>query len=120
MHLTGSHAKMELIRQDGTRQMLHDGDFAFNSQTIYELPQPVTVKPGDKLDVHCTFKNAESRTINFGEGSTEEMCYLFTLAYPAGSLHNGKNGCLPPIGCVPGGIRRCIDNENILTALGGL
>jgi hypothetical protein len=48
------------------------------------------------------------------------MCYTFTLAYPAGSLHDGQNGCLPGIGCVPGGIRRCIDNENILTAIGGL
>jgi hypothetical protein len=48
------------------------------------------------------------------------MCYLFTLAYPAGSLYNGKDGCVPGVGCVPGGTNRCIDNENILTAIGGL
>jgi hypothetical protein len=120
MHLTGVHAKLDLIRQGGATQTLHDGDFAFANQTMYELPQPVTVNPGDHLNATCTFQNKEARQIAFGEGSTEEMCYLFTLAYPAGALHNGKVGCLQPLGCVPGGIRRCIDNENILTALGGL
>jgi hypothetical protein len=120
MHLTGTHAKMDLIRPGAPPQTLHDGDFAFENQTMYELPAPVTVNPGDRLDVRCTFENREPRVINFGEGSTEEMCYVFTLAYPAGALHNGRNGCLPGLGCVPGGVRRCIDNENILTAIGGL
>lgn len=120
MHLTGTHATLDLIRQNGAREKIHDGDFSFHNQTMYELPQPVTVNPGDRLDAKCTFQNREARTINFGEGSTEEMCYIFTLAYPAGALHNNRNGCLLGVGCVPGGVRRCIDNENILTAIGGL
>jgi hypothetical protein len=120
MHLTGTHAKLELIRSNGARETLHDRAFSFDNQAMYELDQPVVVNPGDHLDTRCTFENPEARTINFGEGSDEEMCYMFTLAYPAGALHNGRDGCLQPLGCVPGGIRRCIDNENILTAIGGL
>jgi hypothetical protein len=120
MHLTGTHAKLDVVRAGGARENIHDRGFSFDNQTMFDLPQPVVVNPGDRLETTCTFQNNAPRLINFGEGSDEEMCYIFTLAYPAGSLHNGRNGCLPGLGCVPGGIRRCIDNENILTAIGGL
>lgn len=119
-HLTGVHTKLELFRSDGTSEIVHDGPFSFDNQTVYWLDNPITVNPGDHLQATCTYQNNTAQSIFFGEGSQEEMCYLFTMAYPAGSLYNGRDGCLPGVGCVPGGTNRCIDNENILTAIGAL
>lgn len=121
MHLTGKHAKVELYRAGNpTPEVLHDGAFDFDNQTTYYLDEPVVVNAGDYLKTTCTYQNPTSAPIAFGEGSDEEMCYIYTTAYPAGSLHpTGKNGCAGPL-CVPGGVRRCIDNENILDAVGGL
>lgn len=47
------------------------------------------------------------------------MCYLFTNVYPANALRNGRNGCSGSL-CFPGGVNRCIDNENVLDGIGGL
>lgn len=57
--------------------------------------------------------------LDWGEGSEEEMCYLFTSVYPADALRNGRNGCVAGL-CFPAGVNRCIDNENILDGIGGL
>ena len=119
MHLTGVHTKLELLRVDGSIEVLHDKPFAFENQTTYFLDPPVVVNAGDRLRTSCTYRNEGSTPVNYGEGSEEEMCYLYTTAYPAGSLHNGLNGCFGPF-CVPGGTRRCIDTESIGDALGGL
>lgn len=119
MHFIGTHAKLELIRSNGQVETLHDEPFAFDNQQTYFFDQPVTVYPGDQLRASCTYRNTTNATVMYGEGSDEEMCYLFTQAYPAGSLYNGRNGCLGPL-CIPGGTHRCIDNENILDAAGAL
>jgi hypothetical protein len=40
--------------------------------------------------------------MTFGPGTGQEMCYNFTVAWPAGSLSNGRSGWV-------GGSNTCID-----------
>lgn len=122
MHKIGVHSKLEVLRKGGMVETVLDKPFDFNNQTTYMLPTPVVINPGDQLRATCQYHNPKTSTVAYGEGSDEEMCYLFTTAYPAGSLHNGKDGCaLGFLGlCVPGGITRCIDNESPIDAAGAL
>jgi dopamine beta-monooxygenase len=72
---------MELIR-GGTDQMLADvPTFAFESQVSY--PASWDLLPGDTLRATCVWDTTpRTGTTGFGEGTTDEMCYLFIAHYP--------------------------------------
>ncbi|MDD9947546.1 MAG: hypothetical protein OXU20_41280 [Myxococcales bacterium] len=119
MHEVGRHAKLEIMRADGTIEVVHDASFGFEEQINYLFDPPVVVHAEDRLRATCTFENTTNSHVGFGDGTNEEMCYLFVTAYPVGALGNGLNGCYGGF-CLPGADRRCIDNENILHGIGGL
>ena len=72
--------KTVINRQGGGTEVLIDKPFDFNSQVSY--PTPAVINPGDTLSTTCTF----AAPTPFGQGTNEEMCYNFVLAYPAGQL----------------------------------
>lgn len=110
MHELGVHAKMEVLRAGGGNEVIFDKPFDFDNQLSYMLDPPIVIEPGDQIRSTCTFRNGTSTKVGYGEGTDDEMCYMFTTAYPAGSLHNGQNGCFPLLSaCYPGGDNRCID-----------
>jgi len=80
MHLQGRHMKTVINRKDGSTEVLIDKPFDFNTQISY--PTPATINPGDTLSTTCTYATPTP----FGQGTNEEMCYNFVLAYPAGQL----------------------------------
>jgi hypothetical protein len=80
MHLQGRHMKGTINRANGTKEILHDKDFDFNYQSLYK--KNVTLMPGESIVTECTY----SKPMSFGEATTDEMCYLFTMAYPKGAL----------------------------------
>jgi hypothetical protein len=84
MHLKGRHMTAEITRADGTKEMLHDEPFDFQYQRSYT--KPTTLMPGDSIKTTCEYKEPA----RFGEGTNDEMCYLFTLHYPKLSLTNGN------------------------------
>jgi hypothetical protein len=55
--------------------------------------------PGDSIKTTCKYNAPAS----FGEGTNDEMCYLFTLYYPKLSLTNGN-----PIGTLIHGPNTCL------------
>jgi len=91
MHLLGRHLTTIINRVDGTTETLIDKPFEFASQVAYLTPQ--TINPGDTLTTTCTYGGAAF----YGQGTKQEMCYNFVLAYPNGGLASGsllrKNGC---------------------------
>lgn len=87
MHMAGIHMKATINRVDGTKEILHDADFDFNYQVGY--PKDVKINPGDTITTDCTYSQPQS----FGQRTDEEMCYLFTIAYPKNALSdNGPRG----------------------------
>jgi hypothetical protein len=87
MHQLGVHSSIVINRVSGTQETLLDKPFDFNTQIGYETP--TTLHPGDTLTATCTWNNTSGAITFFGEGTNDEMCYLFTIAYPAGALNTG-------------------------------
>jgi hypothetical protein len=87
MHELGRHSKVEVVRRDGSVQVLHDMAFDFNNQTSY-LFDDLWLERGDKIRTTCVWDSTQ-RPIVFGFSSKDEMCFVSTLAYPAGGL-SGK------------------------------
>ena len=46
----------------------------FHWQGSYVFKEPVQLLPTDNLTVRCTFENPGATTINWGEGTADEMC----------------------------------------------
>jgi mono/diheme cytochrome c family protein len=80
MHKLGVHAKFEVIRADGTREVITDKPFDFEEQTDDVID--VVVKNGDKIATTCSYMNDTGRTVNFGQNTDQEMCFNFALYYP--------------------------------------
>jgi hypothetical protein len=55
-------------------------NYSFDTQVWY--PIDATVKGGDVVRTRCTWTNDTGQSVSFGEKTTEEMCYSFTLYYP--------------------------------------
>ena len=84
MHELGRRAKVEILRNDGTVQLLHDSPFSFDHQTSYMFDN-LWIEKGEKVRTTCTWDSSR-RKIVFGFASQDEMCFNSTLAYPAGAL----------------------------------
>ncbi len=84
MHRLGRHMKLEILRADGSISILHDKDFSFEYQGRSALS--AVVMPGDRLRTTCSYDNKTGKVVSFGPRTSDEMCYGFVLAYPAGGL----------------------------------
>jgi hypothetical protein len=90
MHLTGVSFKMVL--NPGTpeaKTILNVPDYNFHYQKAYNLKTPVAVKPGDTVEVSCTYdpqlaqelpalRKVPPHFITWGDGSSDEMCLGLT------------------------------------------
>ncbi|HVZ32273.1 MAG TPA: hypothetical protein VG963_07605, partial [Polyangiaceae bacterium] len=88
MHLLGKHMTVVVNRANGQQETIHDADFSFENQRYYVLN--TVLKPGDTMTTTCDY----SGFATFGRGTMEEMCYFFTLHWPAGALTGGVGGIL--------------------------
>ena len=46
----------------------------FNWQQLYQFSQPISLKPGTRLTLSCTWDNGSDKTVRWGEGTDDEMC----------------------------------------------
>lgn len=95
MHTHGRHMRAVINRAAGGTDILHDAPFSFDSQVSY--PKNIVLQPGDTITTTCQWDTE----VNFGRGTLDEMCYLFTVAWPAGALRDdgavkihGPNSCM--------------------------
>jgi hypothetical protein len=77
MHRWGEHIKVDLTRS-GEKQNYFDTAwqpaFTFHPPEMRMEPaQPLTLNPGDQVDVDCSWNNTENRSLSFGF----EMCVMF-------------------------------------------
>lgn len=81
MHETGTDVLHVVTRADGTEETLIElSGWSFESQYFYE--QPITIHDGDTLTLSCTFDNTTDTTVNWGEGTEDEMCFNFIYVTP--------------------------------------
>jgi hypothetical protein len=87
LHQTGRHVKSVIKGVDGKERILHDKPFDFAYQTTYETSE--VLMPGETITTTCTFSEPKCA----GNATSQEMCYLFTYAWPKGALiDNGTEG----------------------------
>jgi len=80
MHIAGNRMRGVINRKDGKQEVLHDEPFDFDYQRSYK--KDVVLQPGESITTDCWYNSWKA----FGERTDEEMCYLFTYAYPKGAL----------------------------------
>jgi len=82
MHQIGHQIWVELIRDGKELLEIHrDDHYDFNKQQTY--PVNVTLFPGDRLRMHCTFDSTARTSVTVGgESSREEMCVGIVQYYP--------------------------------------
>jgi hypothetical protein len=80
MHTKGIHQTVVINRANGMKETIHDQPFDFKNQISYALS--VDLNAGDTVTTTCKYNGPAS----FGEKTSDEMCYFFTLYYPAGAL----------------------------------
>jgi hypothetical protein len=99
MHLLGR--QMQIVLDPGTpqaRTLLNVTNYDFNDQAPYNLNPPVITKPGDKVQVTCTYdpklaqelpqlRKKAPHFVTWGDGSSDEMCLALiqSIAAPAGA-----------------------------------
>jgi hypothetical protein len=89
MHKLGVHMKTTIMRKNGQPEVVFDKPFDFNSQITYILDKPLTLEAGESILSTCTFNNTTDASVAFGPSTEQEMCYNFTMSYPAKALDNG-------------------------------
>jgi hypothetical protein len=93
MHTHGTNTNLSLQRSEGARECLLDiPNWDFHWQGSYRFASPKPVDPGDQLRIECHWDNSaakqpvidgqvsEPRDLNWGEGTTDEMCVGFLYA----------------------------------------
>ena len=66
--------------------------FDFNQQLSYPADPEIIINPGDTIDTTCIFDNPTGQTVGFGEGTGDEMCFNFVLAYPIDQIADRNCG----------------------------
>jgi hypothetical protein len=75
MHLLGQHARLSIDHEDGSETCLLDvPEYDFDWQRTYRFKEEQVIGPGDRLKLSCFFDNPTDTAVNWGDGTTDEMC----------------------------------------------
>jgi hypothetical protein len=86
MHKLGVEMKAVVNHKGGMSETIFDKPFDFSHQIHYL--QNYDLAPGDTLTAVCMYNNTTDQGAAFGESTTDEMCYNFSMAWPAHALEN--------------------------------
>lgn len=82
MHQLGREFTSVIEKADGSTLMLADvPNYDFEYQVTYPNPN-YQLEVGDTVSTTCTWENSTSSTANFGENTSDEMCFNFVAYYP--------------------------------------
>jgi hypothetical protein len=85
-HRYAVHMKFTVKKADGREIVMHDKPFSFDAQLSDALPETVTLSTGDQVITTCTYTNDTTKSIRFGESTSDEMCFNFAVYYPKDAL----------------------------------
>jgi hypothetical protein len=90
MHKLGVRMRADVQHPGGTVTPLFDHPFDFNAQV--QLDTPYILKAGDAITTTCTYNNTTTGAVTFGESTSQEMCFNFTVGYPDTAVFPGGFG----------------------------
>jgi hypothetical protein len=80
MHEIGRSAKLSLVHRDGTEEcLLSISDWDFEWQQTYRYAETVELEAGTSIVVECTWDNESDEDVNWGDGTSDEMCLATML-----------------------------------------
>jgi hypothetical protein len=89
MHLLGSGFEEKVVHDDGSEDCLLRMDgWDFHNQVTANFLTPASLGTGDRVKIQCHYDNSAEnpfqyndppQDVSFGEGTTDEMCFGFTL-----------------------------------------
>lgn len=94
LHLFASMPHMHKLGTDMSTQLLAGGPtgaasdlgtvagWSFNSQAWIGIKDGVVTKANDVVKTRCAWSNTTGAPVKFGEKTSDEMCYSFTVYYP--------------------------------------
>lgn len=84
MHRLGIHVFTEHFRTGVKLQTLaEDESYHYDAPVDYMMSTPVPILPGDQLRLTCVYDSSNlNRTVRFGDGTKDEMCFAFITSYP--------------------------------------
>jgi mono/diheme cytochrome c family protein len=75
MHGLGTRILAQIDRADGTSECMMDiPRWNFHWQLSYNFQAPKQLGPGDKVHLECHWDNPGNDDVNWGEGTSDEMC----------------------------------------------
>jgi mono/diheme cytochrome c family protein len=75
MHTRGTRGLNKIVRGAGGEEcMLDVEEWSFHWQSNYTFATPKRFAPGDQLSLECHFHNMDPMDVNWGEGTSDEMC----------------------------------------------
>lgn len=80
MHTRGRKIRVEKVSATGEATCLLDvpaWNFAWQQFYFLKAPRGVTIEAGEKLRQTCTWDNDTDQTLQWGEGTEDEMCLSF-------------------------------------------
>ncbi|AKT40499.1 peptidylglycine alpha-amidating monooxygenase [Chondromyces crocatus] len=82
MHKIGTHISTTLLPADGRSPV----DLGTSDPWDFDLQEwtdvRTTLGPGDLVRARCAWNNPTPYQVNFGEGTSDEMCFGFVMYYP--------------------------------------
>lgn len=90
MHYLGVSQEISLYRNGRRlRNLTNDEQYDYDSPVFNHFDPPVEMLPGDELKTICTYKSTKDKTVHFGQGTQDEMCYGFITYYPKQGIMTG-------------------------------
>ena len=119
MHQLGRRLQVALKHADGSSITLFDEDFDLYAQQ--PPAQDVVLQPGDALVTSCFYQNDGLFSVPYGVNATDEQCYAFITAWPAGALSTDPATLDPwrKLYLGPQAAERCLDPLGILGSCNG-
>lgn len=80
MRSAGKHQTVSI--PTGTPRVIFDQDFDLQHDDYTQFATPVIINAGDRLDTVCSYVNTGSKTLTYGESSSNESCFAAIYRYP--------------------------------------
>jgi hypothetical protein len=96
-HARGTHAKVELAREDGSGRDLLVESYDWEHPSSVWPEGGLRLEQGRTLRLTCSWRNEDDHEVGFGPETTDEMCYGVGFAYrdPDDPTPLVGSGCIP-------------------------